>query len=264
MQTESPPIIVIARRETDSDGSQFWTFVRATSGTAGVREVEPRNLSENPAAPMDLEITLVIEKTDASTDEAKMIAAAKALTQAIARALDALRTRAESEVIAVNGVAVSVGALIASILNTDYIVSDRPDAFYANYGVGAAEYSATGRHTDRISYRAIGGDPANPSAGYYGHPNYEGRGLLALVLHEAFHLTPAGKDWYDLNVAAYRNRYGQNAPFSGANWLPYALNVERGINRLALNAMAAIGQPALPSQPPFFDMQPPVVASTIP
>ena len=221
-------------------------------------------ISENPEAGMVLEITITIEKTDASTDEAKLVEAAAALIKAIARALDALRSRNASQVISVNGVAISIGALIASILNTDYVVSDRPDEYYANFGVGAASYNPTGRHRDKISYRAIGGDPANPSAGYYGHPNFEGLGLLALVLHEAFHLTPAGEQWYKDNQDAYKARYGAFAPFAGPNWEPYAKNTERLINQLALQAMTQVGQPALPSQPPFADMQPPVDPATIP
>jgi hypothetical protein len=261
---DEPDIVVTGRREPQSDGTFVWTFLRSGSGTPGIREVMPNNVSENPEFQPVLEITIAIERTNSATSEEAMIAAAKALAQAIARAIDALKAANPSHVVSVNGVAVSVGTLLNALQNTGFTVSDRPDSFWANGGVGAAQYSPLGQHSSTISYRAIGGDPSNPSAGYYNHPNFEGRGMLALALHEAFHLTPQGDQWYRDNVAAYRTRYGTNAPFSGSAWDPYRINVERLINQMALAAMSAFNQPPVATQPPFDDMQPPVDPLTIP
>jgi hypothetical protein len=257
-------IVVTGRREQQSDGTFIWTFLRSGSGTPGIREVMPNNVSENPEAPLALEITIAIERTNLATSEEAMIAAAKALAQAVARALDALKAADPNRVVAVNGVAVSVGTLLNALQNTGFTVSDRPDLFWANGGVGAAQYSPLGQHRSTISYRAIGGDPADPSAGYYNHPNFEGRGMLALALHEAFHLTPQGFEWYNRNADTYTSRYGATAPYSGALWEPYARNTERLINQMALAAMAAVDDPHVPSQPPFEDMEPPVDPSSIP
>lgn len=187
-----PPIVVTGRREGNDDGSVSWTFVRSSSGTAGIRDVTPPMVSEYPGFDQVLEISVLVEQTDSETDAVKIHAAAKALIQAIARARDALKASDRSPLISVNGVAVSLGTLLDAREDTDFTVSDRPDSYWANGSVGAAPYSRLGRHSSPVSYRAIGAVPAHPAAGYYGHPNFGGLGMVALVLHEAFHLTPQG------------------------------------------------------------------------
>lgn len=247
-EPSNPDIIVVGRRTTNNDGSALWVFSHSTSTLPGIRDITPREVSENPeAVPETLEIVVTIERT--TGDLAAMEAAAQALIKAIARAVDLLGSADPSRVVSVLGVAISLGALLAALENTNFIITDRND--FGNNGVGGADFNETGgRHTDRINYVAIVGDATHP--GFYNHPDYTyGEGMLALALHEAFHLTQQGYGFLMASIT----RWGNNATFYSS---PHGPNVEKFMNNLTMQALAALNIPTRAEAPPIQPLDAPV------
>lgn len=234
----NPDIVVVGTRQ--SNGASL--FVRTSGVPTGIRYVSPAEVSENP----DGDLLQIVVRLDRSTgDLAAMQRAAEALIKAIARAVDLLGRIDPSRVVAVLGIAISVGAILNAIQTTTFIITDRSD--FGNNGVGGADYGA---RTDQINYAAIVGDATHPA--YYDHPNFtNGEGMLALLFHEALHLTDHGNTFYLQSVAAWAN----NATFYGS---PHGDNLERFMNALTMQLLAAAGVPTRSEAPPLAPLTPPV------
>lgn len=247
-EPSNPDIVVVGTRTTDGDGNALWVFSHSSGALPGIRDITPDEVSENGEAPPEtLEIVVTIDRT--TGDPAQMEAAAQALIKAIAKVVDLLKSADPSRVVAVLGVAISLGALLTALQNTNFIITDRTN--FGNGGVGgAAINTAGGRNSDQINYIAIVGDATHPA--YYNHPNFtNGEGMLALVLHEAFHLTEQGYQFFEASKAAW----GNNATFYSS---PHAANLERFMNNLTMQALDALSVETRPEAPPVLPLDPPV------
>lgn len=177
--------------------------------------------------------------------------AAEALIKAIARAVELLGSIDPSRVVAVLGVAISIGAILNAIQTTTFIITDQPS--FANNGVGGVDFTA---RTDKINYVAIVGDATHPA--YYDHPNFtNGEGMFALVIHEALHLTGQGNDFFLQSRAAW----GNDATFYGS---AHARNLELFVNALTMQALAAAGIPTRTEASPIAPLDSPVAIASIP
>ncbi len=256
-EPSGPDIVVVGERQ--NDGTISFSILRSSGRPAGIRYVEPRTISENPENPV-LEIVVAIEKTSSASDEAKMIEAAQALIKAIERAIRLLEAEARTRVVSVLGFGISVGALLDELMRTDFSVTDVLN--FGNNGVGGAERIPLGRNRDRINYQAIvGGRPDHPTR-YYAHPNFaNGEGMLALVLHEIFHLTQAGEDFLADSLQLWTSRGGTSATFYSS---ALAANLERIANAYALGFLDVLLVPYDPAFPPVQPTDTPVNPTSVP
>ena len=255
-QPSGPDIVVKGERQ--SDGTINFTVFRTNSPPMGVRYVSPRTVSENPEEPT-LQIVVGIEKTDPNSNEAKMIEAAQLFIAAIERAVRLLEAESRTRVISVLGIAVSVGTLLDEIMRTDFQVTDLLDL--GNGGAGAAERSPIGQNRNKVNYLAIiGGHPQ--FSGYANHPAYtNGEGMLALVLHEAIHMTPEGYQFYVDSLQLWRQRGGTNASFFSS---VFGINLERFVNSLTLMFLTALSVGHSSQYPPVNDTNAPVGPQSVP
>lgn len=134
-----------------------------------------------------------------------------------------------SKVISLFGEMISIGEILDVINNTAFIVSDAPPP--SNRGVGSADFA---NRTDTINYLGV--------LGYAEHPT----GLIALVLHEAAHLTFGGNNFFLRSYSTQRNdpTAGKDDFYgSDSSSLDYSKNLEFFINEVMTQAADALGLP---------------------
>ncbi len=79
---------------------------------------------------------------------------------------------------------------------------------------------------------------------------------MALLIHEALHLTRDGYDFFQQSIAAW----GNNATFYSS---PHGNNLERFMNALTMQVLAAAGVSTRAEAPPIAPLDPPVPLSAL-